>query len=169
MEIVELTTREQLDKLYTEWALTFEGCTIDNDNLQFLAEWIRTLQADKKPLDSIYLIKGKTMNEVYGLTNNNKYPDDLNIVAVDNEYVDTNKIAIQRFALGGRWFTDIVDNNARREDKKMYKIEFEYQDKYTIGEWHQQMCVMSSVQECINWYGLGKDCEYRILSVEEIQ
>jgi hypothetical protein len=24
------------------------------------------------------------------------------------------------------------------------------------------------VKECIEWYGLGKDCEYRILEVEEL-
>ena len=122
MEIVELTTREQLDKLYTEWAFTIEGCIIDDENMQFLAEWIKSLQADKKPLDSIYLIKGKTMNDVYGLTNNNRYPDDLSIIAVDNEYIDTSKIAIQRFAIGGRWFTDIVDNNVRREGKTIEEL-----------------------------------------------
>lgn len=50
----------------------------------------------------------------------------------------------------------------------MVKIEFEYRDEYTHGEWKRQCCVCSSVKECIEWYGLGKDCEYRIVSVEEV-
>lgn len=49
----------------------------------------------------------------------------------------------------------------------MKKIEFEYKDKYTNGEWRKQMCIMESVDECVKWYGLGTDCEYRIISVEE--
>ena len=48
----------------------------------------------------------------------------------------------------------------------MYKITFEYADKYSDWEWRQQTCIMSSVQECIKVYGLGIDCDYRIISVE---
>lgn len=50
----------------------------------------------------------------------------------------------------------------------MYKITFEYADKYSDWEWRQQTCTMSSVQECIKVYGLGIDCDYRIISVEPI-
>ena len=50
----------------------------------------------------------------------------------------------------------------------MFKIEFEYKDKYTNGKWSKQSCMVSSVEECIKVYGLGVDCEYRIISVEEV-
>ena len=51
----------------------------------------------------------------------------------------------------------------------MLKIKFEYKDKYCIdGKWSQQQCTMNSVEECIEFYGLGKDCEYRIISTEEV-
>lgn len=50
----------------------------------------------------------------------------------------------------------------------MYKIIFEYMDLYSNGKWNKQECIMSSVQECIDTYGLGKDCDYRIISVERI-
>jgi len=50
---------------------------------------------------------------------------------------------------------------------KMLKITFEYADALSNWEWRRQECVMESVSECIKWYGLGVDCEYRILSVEE--
>lgn len=50
----------------------------------------------------------------------------------------------------------------------MLKIKFRYKDMYSNGRWNEQSCIMSSVQECIDVYGLGVDCEYEILSVEEV-
>lgn len=50
----------------------------------------------------------------------------------------------------------------------MFEIVFEYRDEYSRGEWRQQSCVMSSVAECKKLYGLGVDCEYRIISVKEV-
>jgi len=50
----------------------------------------------------------------------------------------------------------------------MLKITFEYKDKYTNGEWEKQSCVMSSVEECKRIYGLGIDCQYRIMEVKEV-
>ena len=49
-----------------------------------------------------------------------------------------------------------------------YEIVFEYKDAYTNGKWAQQSCVVGSVKECKELYGLGKDCEYRIISVKEV-
>lgn len=49
----------------------------------------------------------------------------------------------------------------------MLHIVFEYQDAYTHGEWRQQECYVHSVEECKRTYGLGVDCEYRILKVEQ--
>lgn len=51
----------------------------------------------------------------------------------------------------------------------MLKIKFEYRDKYTNGNWNEQECIMSSVKECKEFYGLGIDCEYRIVKVEEVK
>ena len=49
----------------------------------------------------------------------------------------------------------------------MLKITFKYRDSYSRGEWREQTCYMSSVSECIKVYGLGIDCDYEIISVEE--
>ena len=57
--------------------------------------------------------------------------------------------------------------NSGRNDR-MLEIEFEYKDRYTNGEWNRQSCVMNSIKECKDTYGLGIDCEYRILSVKEV-
>lgn len=49
----------------------------------------------------------------------------------------------------------------------MKHIVFEYMDAWSQGEWRRQECCMRSVEECIKVYGLGRDCSYRIISVEE--
>lgn len=50
----------------------------------------------------------------------------------------------------------------------MLKITFEYMDDWSHGKWKRQTCIMSSVERCKEIYGLGIDCEYRIISVEEL-
>ena len=55
------------------------------------------------------------------------------------------------------------------ESEKLLRIEFEYKDAYTHGEWRRQTCTMRSVGECVRHYGLGVDCEYRIVSVKEAE
>ena len=50
----------------------------------------------------------------------------------------------------------------------MLEITFEYKDPYTHGKWNTQSCIMRSVDECKKFYGLGIDCEYRIISVKEV-
>lgn len=50
----------------------------------------------------------------------------------------------------------------------MLKIKFKYADEMSNLEWHYQECIVSSVEECIKIYGLGIDCDYQIISVEEV-
>ena len=50
----------------------------------------------------------------------------------------------------------------------MLKITFRYRDNLSNWEWRTQTCYVSSVEECIRIYGLGVDCEYEIIKVEEI-
>lgn len=53
-------------------------------------------------------------------------------------------------------------------DANMVKVVFEYRDQYCLdGKFHKQECQVSSVEECIKLYGLN-ECEYHILSVENI-
>ena len=51
----------------------------------------------------------------------------------------------------------------------MLEIKFEYRDSMSGWEWRQQTCVLSSVQKCKELYGLGVDCDYRIVSVKELE
>ena len=53
----------------------------------------------------------------------------------------------------------------------MVRVNFKYRDEMSRGEWREQSCVVSSVQECKKIYGLDEDptiIEYQITSVEEI-
>lgn len=51
----------------------------------------------------------------------------------------------------------------------MLHIRFEYRDLWSGDKWNKQECVVRSVEECKRIYGLGVDCEYRILQVEEVK
>ena len=50
----------------------------------------------------------------------------------------------------------------------MLRIDFDYRDEYSHGNWNKQSCVVSSVAECKRLYGLGVDCEYRITKVTKL-
>jgi hypothetical protein len=45
-------------------------------------------------------------------------------------------------------------------------IKFEYKDRYTNEAYKKQECICDSLSECILLYGLGYDCDYRILEVK---
>ena len=50
----------------------------------------------------------------------------------------------------------------------MVRIRFRYRDSLSGWEWRNQECTVRSVEECIRIYGLGQDCDYEIISVEEV-
>ena len=119
MKVLELKTKEELDNLYNQSALTVIGLEISDDMFNQFTNWLIEKNAllDNKEL-VFYIIKGQTMNEIYQLTNNNAYPNDLNIVSFDNDALIISNLIIKRFEIGGKWFDDIVDNNALREKKQ---------------------------------------------------
>ena len=51
----------------------------------------------------------------------------------------------------------------------MLKIKFQYRDDYSYPNWNEQECIVSSLRECKELYELGIDCEYKIISIEEIK
>ena len=50
----------------------------------------------------------------------------------------------------------------------MLKIDFEYADEWSNWEWRKQSCIVSSVEECKKIYGLGVDCNYKIIDIKEV-
>lgn len=114
MKIINVSTKEQLDNLYNQSALTWEGMATDEENLNAIKEWLSEHGATLEYIEpTLHIITGDLMNVIYNLTGRNAYPDDLSILSVTD--INQGKIAIPRLSVGGRWFDDIVDNNARRE------------------------------------------------------
>lgn len=109
---------EKLDEFYNDSSLTFEGCTTDKENLDFLYDWLKELNVVKEGTLPIYTYKGSLMNEKYGLTGSNAYPNDLNFITVKLDDINySDNLAYKRFEIGGRWFDDIVENNRYRQNK----------------------------------------------------
>lgn len=117
MEIVRVNSREELDYLYDVWALTIEGlCEEAIPDIMDILKENTTVYRER-----VFITLGKFMNEQYGLTGDNAYNDNLHIVSFSLDDIDALPITFKRFAFGGRWFNDIVDNNARREYYKKKK------------------------------------------------
>lgn len=115
MEIINVTEKEVADELYKDCSLTLEG--LAEEGCSDFLDWIKGYTALKE--EKVYIIKGETMNSIYHLTDSNAYPDDLSIVCVKlADMENPMATALPRFAIKGRWFNDIVDNNERREKEK---------------------------------------------------
>ena len=108
--IENVTTKKQLDNLYNHSAFTIEG--LAEESIPDMIKWLEdnTVFTTDNPI--VYVTKGKVMNTEYNLDGNKAYMEDLTIVSIFD--IDLLKIAVKRFSVGGRWFDDIVDNNARR-------------------------------------------------------
>lgn len=115
MRTINVTDFETLKMLEENSALTLEGLN-EEDALHFM-EWVKNLTPVTDEV--VYIIKGKIMNIAYGLTGKNAYPNDLTLQAIPLNVVENlMALVIPKFEIGGRWFDDIVANNARREDEK---------------------------------------------------
>ena len=109
--------KDILDFLYNDWSMTIEGLSEDSigDYVNWTAENCDGFNTGEI---MVYAISGSVMNDYYGLTGSNAYPNDLTLVAIPLKYMNNvNRIAIPRMSVGCRWFTDIVDNNASRENR----------------------------------------------------
>ena len=123
---IDLTTKEELNRLEETSALTFVGLTYEEDIADNIARDIMGI--DPATFDKevkVYITSGKTMNEVYNLTGSNAYIDECSFLSIDNDAfgVDVRIWALRSKMYGGRWFDDIVYNNARREAEKKHTEE----------------------------------------------
>ena len=110
-------TEKDLDVLYDDWSLTFTGATIDDANLNWLKNWLKKHNCEMLRED-FYVVTGELMNRKYHLTGTNVYPDNYNILCIKlTDLSNVNAIAISRFDIKGRWFTDVVDNIVRHENE----------------------------------------------------
>ena len=111
MEKIKVETREQLDALVKGSAFTMIGFSDNEKNLASLFGWFREHTPVKR--ERVHIIKGAVMNATYGLTDWSAYKDDLTIVCVElADLENPSAITLPRFGIGGRWFDDVVANNA---------------------------------------------------------
>lgn len=107
--------KDLLQKAYEGSYYTIEGC---GGNLEEWKEGYEKLLTDNgigKPIEWIEFT-GKDMNDIYELAGSNRYPDDLHFLAFPLDDLNISKLAIFKLTMQDRWFDDIVDNNARREE-----------------------------------------------------
>lgn len=105
-------TMSLCDEFYDGSALTLEG--LDLDSLDDYANYLDR-ECGLKDGAVFHVIDGNEMDDFYMLSGKNAYPGDLHIVVIKlSDLVNPNAIIMKRFSFGGRWFDDVVDNNARR-------------------------------------------------------
>ena len=110
-EIINVDSKT-LKELVKGSALTLEG--LAESSFDGFLDWVKDIAGLKTR--RLYVTKGKLANSEWGLTGDNAYQDDLNIVSVKlDDMEDWNKIVRARFQVGARWLDDIRDNNVRRE------------------------------------------------------
>ena len=100
MEIINVTTKEQLKELYNCSAMTWEGL-IEED-------FETALNMCGAEGAKGYVTKGAVMNKICKLTGSNAYPDDLDIFSID-------KFKGLAMMYGARWMDDIIASNADRQ------------------------------------------------------
>jgi hypothetical protein len=109
MKKVIVKTKSEIEDLAKLSALTWEGLSIDDENLEAVFDWLKQYTEMKNEV--VYIISGKLMNESYDLKNKKRYPDDLHIVSVKLSDMETpSAIVLKRFDVGGRWMDDIINN-----------------------------------------------------------
>lgn len=113
MNKIYVTDENQLDVFYEDWSLTFIG--VIEDEIPLYLDFIKQYTPLKK--EDVYVFNGELMNNKYSLIGNNRNSDNLIFICIKLEDIeDVGKFAIPRFQIGGKWFTDIVDNNSRRRN-----------------------------------------------------
>ncbi len=110
-----MAIEEVLKEAYSGSFYTITGAGGD------LEEWRQGYQEllDKEGIGKIKKwidFTGRQMNEVYGLTGNNAYPDDLHFLAFSLDGLHVGKLAMFKLKMKDRWFDDIIDNNVVRQE-----------------------------------------------------
>lgn len=127
--IKDITTEAELKRLYNREAYCAEGVIDEPISYQTLADAVSHWKDAKKDNITIYRCKGSFINKVYHLTGSNKYNDKLTFVFIDwQEFERT--FEAHKHKGNFRYFSDVVDNNARREILKHNEFYKNYHSLY---------------------------------------
>ena len=101
-----------LKELVDGSALTIEG--LAESAIDSFLDWVEEIAGLR--VRRAYVTKGSLANREWGLTGDNAYIDDLNIVSVKLDDMEHwQKVVMSRFRIGGRWLDDVYANAIRRE------------------------------------------------------
>ena len=133
-----------IQRLYDHECLTLEGVPVDHqiydianrvwdyvkvvkDN-HIIREFPVTTESQEKELPDrcdVYIVSGDVMNHVYHLTGDNAYQPNFHLMIIDDNHIIECKAMVKddvKFGINHdktfRYFSDVVDNNARREIRK---------------------------------------------------
>ena len=126
-EFVE-ANEEKIRELEKGSAFTFEGFMKKDANK--LIDILEKNKTGIKTPVTIYTWNGELFNTIYGLTDDNAYPNDLTFISIDlNSFTDIGRLAVVKLEIGARWLDDIVDNNAYRQRQIDGTEEDEYDEE----------------------------------------
>ena len=104
------------EHLYNTEAFCGEGLRKTDGNIERLVNDISRIKGHPNTIH-FYYCTGKDMNTTYHLTTDNRYPDDLEILFIDWSNFGRG-FSASKHKGNFRYFSDVVDNNARREIRK---------------------------------------------------
>ena len=113
---------EEFLTMFTENScFTFEGLDLsDKESNKLMEKDFRAAGFTEKDF-IVYVLKGSTMNDYYGLTDSNAYNPELTIAVIPNFYNPILKLIV-----GARWFDDIVASNSIKQNGINYKHNPDY-------------------------------------------
>lgn len=105
---------EYFHQFFDDSSFTFEGLDLSNkkENKK-LEEMFRAVGYNRKDF-LVYTFTGKDMNEVFGLSGDNEYPENYTFAVVPDFYNPALKMRMN--GLGVRWFDDIVSSNRIKQN-----------------------------------------------------
>ncbi len=122
MKITVVTANEdKIKELASHSAFTWEGMNLDEQNISDIAQVFCSEKLVKDGTEEItgYTWSGAVMNEMYGLTGENAYPDDLPFLSFELDSFDgEGNIDVFKMYCGARWLDDIVRNNELNEQEQ---------------------------------------------------
>lgn len=121
MKIVLIEADEaKIRELEQVSAMTWEGMYLDQENLDGIAALFIQKQLVKAETDEItgYAWYGHTMNSLYDLHGENRYPDNLPFLSFENDsFNGEGNLTVFKLEYGARWLDDIVGNNRLNEEE----------------------------------------------------
>lgn len=115
MKIIDIEKRDEdfieraFERFFSMSFFTLEGIDLSEESVKDIEDFLFAHGYDYSPCLA-YRISGKLMNDFYLLTEENAYPEDLNLLVIPNYYDVAAKASCN-----ARWFDDIVCNNRIRQ------------------------------------------------------